>query len=71
MQIAPCGGKVGQAVSLPVRPVKVRGKVAAGSRYYATFESLVPALIAIVLALVTEEVYSSLFIGIVTGAALR
>ena len=32
--------------------------------------SLVPPVIAIVLALVTKEVYSSLFIGIVTGALL-
>lgn len=34
---------------------------------YATFWSLVPPLIAIVLALVTKEVYSSLFIGILMG----
>ncbi len=46
------------------------GEVAATSQYYATFMSLVPALIAIVLALVTKEVYSSLFIGILTGALL-
>ncbi|MGN0432200.1 MAG: Na+/H+ antiporter NhaC family protein [Lachnospiraceae bacterium] len=35
---------------------------------YATFWALVPPLIAIVLALITKEVYSSLFIGIVVGA---
>lgn len=35
---------------------------------YATFWSLVPPLIAIVLALMTKEVYSSLFIGILAGA---
>ncbi len=46
------------------------GEVAATSNYYATFMSLVPALIAIVLALVTKEVYSSLFIGMLTGALL-
>lgn len=34
---------------------------------YATFWSLVPSLIAIVLALITKEVYSSLFIGIICG----
>ena len=34
---------------------------------YATFWALVPPLLAIVLALVTKEVYSSLFIGIVIG----
>jgi len=33
-----------------------------------TFWSLVPSLIAITLALITKEVYSSLFIGIVIGA---
>lgn len=40
------------------------------SNVYATFWSLLPPIIAIVLALVTKEVYSSLFIGIVTGALL-
>lgn len=33
-----------------------------------TFWALLPSLIAIVLALVTKEVYSSLFVGILTGA---
>ena len=32
-----------------------------------TFWSLVPAIVAIVLALITKEVYSSLFIGIAIG----
>lgn len=35
---------------------------------YATFWALVPPLVAILLALITKEVYSSLFIGIVVGA---
>lgn len=35
---------------------------------YATFWALVPALVAIALALITKEVYSSLFIGITVGA---
>ena len=35
-----------------------------------TFWSLVPPVIAIALALITKEVYSSLFIGIITGALL-
>ena len=34
---------------------------------YATILSLLPPIIAIVLALITKEVYSSLFIGIVIG----
>ena len=37
---------------------------------YGTFWSLVPPILAIVLALVTKEVYSSLFLGILVGAAL-
>ena len=37
---------------------------------YATFWSLLPALIAIVLALITKEVYSSLFIGILSGGVI-
>ena len=47
-------------------------EVAAGaenpSRMYASIWALVPPVVAIVLALITKEVYSSLFIGIVTGA---
>ena len=35
---------------------------------YATFWALVPPIIAIGLALITKEVYSSLFIGILVGA---
>ena len=34
---------------------------------YATFWALIPPVVAIVLALITKEVYSSLFIGIVIG----
>ena len=41
------------------------------STLHATFWSLVPPLIAIVLALLTKEVYTSLFIGIVAGALLH
>lgn len=37
---------------------------------YATWLSLLPPIIAIVLALITKEVYSSLFIGILSGALL-
>lgn len=35
---------------------------------YATFWALIPPVVAIVLALITKEVYSSLFIGILVGA---
>ncbi|MBE5928799.1 MAG: Na+/H+ antiporter NhaC family protein [Lachnospiraceae bacterium] len=34
---------------------------------YATFWALVPPLVAIILALITKEVYTSLFVGIVIG----
>lgn len=34
---------------------------------YATFWALVPPVVAIILALITKEVYSSLFIGILVG----
>ena len=35
-----------------------------------TFWSLLPPIIAIALALITKEVYSSLFIGILVGGIL-
>ena len=38
--------------------------------FVGTFWSLVPAFTAIILALVTKETYSSLFVGIVVGALL-
>ena len=38
------------------------------SNMYASFWALVPPIVAIVLALITKEAYSSLFIGIVVGA---
>ena len=37
---------------------------------YATGWSVLPPLVAIVLALITKEVYSSLFLGVLTGAVL-
>ena len=43
------------------------GEVETG-RYHATFMALVPPIIAIGLALMTKEVYSSLFVGIIIGA---
>ena len=49
--------------------VAVAGAVYAlsGNTMIATFWSLVPPLIAIIMALVTKEVYSSLLIGIILG----
>ncbi len=45
-------------------------EAAAGSRFYETAWALLPPVIAIGLALITKEVYSSLFLGILTGAML-
>ena len=42
----------------------------ADSAYYSTVLALAPPVIAIVLALITKEVYSSLFIGVIAGALL-
>ena len=44
----------------------VRGDIGA----YSTFAALLPPIIAIALALITKEVYSSLFIGILSGALI-
>lgn len=38
--------------------------------YFATIWSLLPPIIAIVLALITKEVYSSLFVGILAGGLI-
>ena len=46
------------------------GAAVAENPFIGTFWSLVPPLIAIVLALITKEVYSSLFVGILVGALL-
>ncbi|MCI9037749.1 MAG: Na+/H+ antiporter NhaC family protein [Oscillospiraceae bacterium] len=47
------------------------GDGAAASSMYATFWALVPPVVAIVLALITKEAYSSLFIGILVGALFQ
>lgn len=50
----------------PLRALAADGEAAASSMY-ATFWALLPPIIAIALALITKEVYSSLFVGIVVG----
>ncbi len=45
-------------------------EVEAVSQFYNTAWSLMPPVIAIVLALLTKEVYSSLFIGILVGGLM-
>ncbi|MGI6028366.1 MAG: Na+/H+ antiporter NhaC family protein [Candidatus Heteroscillospira sp.] len=53
---------------LSVSAFAADGEEAPVSNMYASFWALVPPLVAIVLALITKEAYSSLFIGIVVGA---
>ncbi len=56
---------------LPVMTVFAEAEeTAVTSRFYQTAWSLLPAVIAIALALITKEVYSSLFVGIVIGGML-
>ena len=43
------------------------GQVSADSDLYATFWSLIPPVVAIFLALITKEAFSSLFVGILVG----
>ena len=45
-------------------------EVAEVSRFYQTIWSLLPPVVAIILALITKEVYSSLFIGILAGGLM-
>ena len=46
------------------------GQIQSPSRFYNTFWALIPPIIAIGLALITKEVYSSLFLGILVGGLL-
>ena len=46
------------------------GYVESPSRFYNSLWALLPPVIAIALALITKEVYSSLFLGILVGGAL-
>ena len=46
------------------------GYVESPSHFYNQFWALLPPIVAIALALITKEVYSSLFIGIVVGGLL-
>lgn len=64
-----CGGE-GKVAQFTCAECEGEGKVPSGSNYYSTFMALVPPIIAIALALITKEVYSSLFVGIVAGALL-
>ena len=48
-------------------PVLAAGEGGDGPSMYGTFWAMLPPIIAIVLALITKEAYSSLFVGVVVG----
>ena len=52
----------------PLTVLAAEEEAAASTKFYGTFWSLVPPIVAIALALITKEVYSSLFVGILVGA---
>lgn len=53
-----------------LNPVNMNDLSGHESDAYATILSLLPPVVAIGLALITKEVYTSLFVGIITGALL-
>ena len=53
-----------------IRKEKGLREMESGSMFIGTWWALVPPLLAIVLAFITKEVYSSLFIGVAVGAML-
>ena len=55
-------------IAVVILAICLPNEVEEGSIYYGTFMSLVPPLIAIGLALITKEVFSSLFAGVLVGA---
>ncbi len=55
---------------MPMAAFAQDAEAAEVSNYFGTYWSLLAPVIAIVLALITKEVYSSLFIGILAGALL-
>lgn len=62
-----CGGE-GEILTVKCVDCDGTGKT---DGYYGTFMSLAAPIIAIALALITKEVYSSLFIGVVIGGLLN
>lgn len=55
------------ALLIPMTVLAAEGEEAPQPAMYATFWALVPPIVAIALALITKEVYSSLFVGILVG----
>ena len=68
--ILPAGLLTALFLAMPVWAEGAAEEIASSSHYYNTFWALVPSFVAIILALITKEVYSSLFIGITVGAVL-
>ena len=70
-QLCDCGGGACEACDgnlvISCATCNGTGSVTAPSDLYATFWSLIPPVIAIFLALITKEVFSSLFIGVLVG----
>ena len=54
----------------PLTVLAAEEEVAASAKFYGTFWSLVPPLVAIALALITKEVISSLMLGILSGGLI-
>ena len=54
-------------ISFKDAPILIEG---AATPFAGTFWSLLPPIVAIVLALISKEVYSSLFLGCLVGALL-
>ncbi len=59
------------AEAVPCESCGGTGEIQAPSNFYGTIWSLLPPLVAIVLALITKEVYSSLFLGCFVGFLLQ
>jgi hypothetical protein len=57
-------------ILLAVPALAAQERTGADPRFYETLWSLLPPVVAIALALITKEVYSSLFLGILTGGLL-
>ena len=74
IECADCGAAgvvlTDEGTAAPCETCGGTGYVESPSQFFNTFWSLLPPIIAIALALITKEVYSSLFIGILVGGLL-
>ena len=68
--VLPAGLLLALAPAMNVLAEDAAQEIANSSHFYNTFWALIPSFVAIILALITREVYSSLFIGITVGAVL-